>query len=141
MRKRGNSWKRRRRSRELGDSGQPGDSTIGTAEGSKFRGNLEKRSVGGPEERGFGATRRFTDGATGRCEIQGNLENHQPGPEDENSGQPGASSEAISEERGTGATRNFITDTAEGCENRGNSELHRRQSRKMQNSGQPEDSS
>jgi len=89
----------------------------------------------------FGATRRFTDGKAGRCEIQGNLVNRQPGPEDAGIGATRNLIGGDSEERRAGATRSFLTDTAEGCEIRGNSEIHRRQSREMQNSGQPGDSS
>jgi len=61
------------------------------------------------------------------------------------------------EDAGFGATRRLIVGdaggvkirgnpeirhhAAEGCEIRGNSKIHRRKSRKMQDSGQPEDSS
>jgi len=93
---------------------------IGTAEGSKIWGNPEKRSVGGPEERRFGATRSFTDGKTGRCEIQGNLGNHQPGPED----------------AGIGATRDLIGGDSGGAKSRGNSGLHHCYRRRMRDSRQ-----
>jgi hypothetical protein len=104
-----------------------GDPEIQTVEGAR------SEVLGQPEE----STMAKPEGA-----IRGNLDIHQPVPEDGNSGQPENSSSAIPKDRGTRATWvKRPVGTAEGCEIRGNSEIHRRQSRKMQRTGQPGNSS
>ena len=70
------------------EPGQPGASVTGTARGCSIRGNPKKHRwhrwrvrnsgqpgdprAGGPRERGFGATRRFTFGTAEGCVIRGN---------------------------------------------------------------------
>jgi hypothetical protein len=92
---------------------------------------LEEESRGNPEIRRR-QSRRMRDSrkleepspAPGRCRLWGNPETHR---------------KALLEERRLGETRRITAGTAEGCGIRGNSMNHRRKSRKMQNSGRPED--
>jgi hypothetical protein len=114
--------------------------THGRQTGMRDSGQPEDPSPAPLGERRFGATRRFTDGTAGRCGIQGNLENHQPGPEDAGIGATRSlCRRGRRRVRDSGQPEDPPAGAAEGAKSRGNPGIHQRHSRRVQDSGQPED--
>jgi len=103
------------------DPGQPGDAGTANRKVRKPR-QLGEPSAGAKGERIRGDPGTQTRGKAGRCGVRGNS-------------QP--CRKAQLEARSRGATRSTSTRCAEGRETRGNSRVRRRQSRKMQEPGQP----
>ena len=88
---RGRSKTQMRQNRRMRDSGKPGDPSLAP-----------------PEERRFGATRRFTAGTAGGCENRGEAEIHRrESRRVRNPRQLGNPSEGSRRSRGFGATRRF----------------------------------
>jgi hypothetical protein len=116
-----------RQSRKVRNAGQPADHT----------GRRCWKSQAAGETRSSSASKRR------RTRDSGQLEDPLPAqPEDAGTGETrGLIGRRNWKSEAVGATRGLMSRSAEGCEIRGNSKLHCRQGRKMQEPGQPGNSS